>query len=402
MRTLLVLALMFITGTSTFGFENPFVLEGTDSADVVTGYLHPTLISEDTYEFHTGIDIDISSDVKIKTVFDSYVYHVSYSQHGGENYLALDGQYGWHSHATAFHHTLKSGSWAQGTFKPLGQNFAKTGSGHVHVEYLDAISNFFDDAELWSAACRHPGDNLSLCFGDNDRPVEILEDYTHQFSFESGKLYVIVPIWDVSSGGSHVFPSHVDFSAKLKRKDHPDDDPVEIDLTMNTEDCSPIDFRNPQSPNYSWLYNSDLANFPVTVLVYDGVSGFDLADLEWSYHRLHVEDYCGNASGFTSPERAEELTPDMNPLGVSVFPNPGNPKICFEISDIPPGPLDVSVYDVRGRLQWHHRTNVTNQTNETLWWDGRNNHGVPVASGVYFVNVQSRNQSVSEKVVLLK
>jgi hypothetical protein len=84
------------------------------------------------------------------------------------------------------------------------------------------------------------------------------------------------------------------------------------------------------------------------------------------------------------------------------YPNPFNPQttIAFTLKDR--GQVSLKVYNVNGEL-------VRTLANETravgshqLTWDGRNDSGQPVSSGVYFYKLVSNNFSQTKKMVLLK
>jgi len=90
------------------------------------------------------------------------------------------------------------------------------------------------------------------------------------------------------------------------------------------------------------------------------------------------------------------------------FPNPFNPvtRIEYWLPEAGTGavrtPVNVSVYDVRGAKV---RT-LVNQAQVAgryrVEWDGRDDHGTPVGSGVYFYRMSTPRFSDSRKMVLLK
>jgi hypothetical protein len=86
----------------------------------------------------------------------------------------------------------------------------------------------------------------------------------------------------------------------------------------------------------------------------------------------------------------------------STYPNPFNPRTQFEFYLPSPGKVTAKVYDILGR---HVRTLVNHSMEagvHTGIWDGNNEMGTPVGSGVYFLQVQSADQSSSKKITLLK
>jgi hypothetical protein len=85
---------------------------------------------------------------------------------------------------------------------------------------------------------------------------------------------------------------------------------------------------------------------------------------------------------------------------LEVFPNPANPAVTIRYDVPTDGPARVVVFDVRGR---HVRTLLSSNREAgsyTVRWDGVADSGARVASGVYFVRLESRAGTVTEKVVL--
>jgi hypothetical protein len=85
------------------------------------------------------------------------------------------------------------------------------------------------------------------------------------------------------------------------------------------------------------------------------------------------------------------------------YPNPFNPVTVIPFSLEERGHVSINVYDVSGRLV---RT-LVNEVRETgihsdVTWDGRNSTGDPVASGIYFYKLITKNFAQARKMVLLK
>jgi hypothetical protein len=84
------------------------------------------------------------------------------------------------------------------------------------------------------------------------------------------------------------------------------------------------------------------------------------------------------------------------------YPNPFNPQttIAFSIKDR--GAVSVKVYNVAGQLVRTLANENRAAGTYTLVWDGRNDGGSQVASGVYFYKLVTNNFSQTKKMVLLK
>ncbi len=86
------------------------------------------------------------------------------------------------------------------------------------------------------------------------------------------------------------------------------------------------------------------------------------------------------------------------------YPNPFNPQthIAFTVKEL--APVTVNIYNVRGQLV---KTLVNNETfapgvTHTRDWNGVNNTGQSVSSGVYFYKLVTKNYTQTKKMVLLK
>jgi hypothetical protein len=83
-------------------------------------------------------------------------------------------------------------------------------------------------------------------------------------------------------------------------------------------------------------------------------------------------------------------------------PNPFNPTTTIDYALATGGPVSLRVYDVTGRLV---RTLVDGEKQPGVYaavWDGRNDHGQPVATGVYFYRLRAGQNVFTKKAVLLK
>ena len=83
-------------------------------------------------------------------------------------------------------------------------------------------------------------------------------------------------------------------------------------------------------------------------------------------------------------------------------PNPFNPQT--EIRFVLPGPTTVSlsVYDVRGVLVRNLVTGLASAGENLVRWDGRDDRGNPVASGVYVCRLRVGKETLTRRMVLIR
>lgn len=87
----------------------------------------------------------------------------------------------------------------------------------------------------------------------------------------------------------------------------------------------------------------------------------------------------------------------------AVYPNPFNPVTTIRYAvPSPGGQVHVAVYDIRGALVSTLVNRHAPPGYHSVNWAGRNEHGQPVASGVYFLRLSAERHNETRKIVLLK
>ncbi len=84
------------------------------------------------------------------------------------------------------------------------------------------------------------------------------------------------------------------------------------------------------------------------------------------------------------------------------FPNPFNPRTSIEFDMKEKGLVTVRVYNVAGQLVRSLIDGVKDAGAYSVTWDGTNNLGVEVGSGIYFSKMETREYSATKKLVLLR
>ena len=100
------------------------------------------------------------------------------------------------------------------------------------------------------------------------------------------------------------------------------------------------------------------------------------------------------------------LRPDETRL-LANYPNPFNPETWIPYHLANDSELSITIYDVGGtvvrRLELgHQRAGYYTSRSRAAYWDGRNEFGERVATGIYFYQLQADNMSLLRKMVILK
>jgi len=87
---------------------------------------------------------------------------------------------------------------------------------------------------------------------------------------------------------------------------------------------------------------------------------------------------------------------------LEVFPQPSNPELSIRFAVPVKGHTNIGIYNINGQLV---RTLVSAPMEPGLYfarWDGADQHGVSVASGVYFCRLEVGSVNTVRKVVLVR
>ncbi len=110
---------------------------------------------------------------------------------------------------------------------------------------------------------------------------------------------------------------------------------------------------------------------------------------------VHLEAYVQNGSG----------TPDSEVSALALSPGRPNPfagSTALSLALPLPSEVDVVVYDVIGRVIRTLQAGVMSAGEHAITWDGRDQTGVPVASGIYFCRADVGEWSQTRKLVVLR
>ena len=119
---------------------------------------------------------------------------------------------------------------------------------------------------------------------------------------------------------------------------------------------------------------------------------------------VYIYEWTG---GSTPAAPAQEAEPAQPTALLSNYPNPFNPETWIPYQLAEPAEVKVSIYSADGKLV---RTlelgqvpaGVYSEKDRAAYWDGQNEQGEPVASGVYFYTLKAGEFSATRKMVIRK
>lgn len=84
------------------------------------------------------------------------------------------------------------------------------------------------------------------------------------------------------------------------------------------------------------------------------------------------------------------------------YPNPFNPSTSFVLSLPEATDYSVRIYNVAGQLVKDFNGHASAAGNVTITWDGKNNRGAQVSSGMYFFRAEANGFEETRKMMMLK
>jgi len=84
------------------------------------------------------------------------------------------------------------------------------------------------------------------------------------------------------------------------------------------------------------------------------------------------------------------------------YPNPFNPETTIHYSLSEAGPVKIEVYNIKGQLVRNLVNERKTAGNYTVIWNGKDEQGKNVSSGIYFYRMQTKNYSSTKKMMLMK
>jgi len=136
---------------------------------------------------------------------------------------------------------------------------------------------------------------------------------------------------------------------------------------------------------FSWMYICDASITPGVAMVRNRIME---AVINWM----------GND---VNDNITETETPTPYKLAQN-FPNPFNPSTTIMFDMREKGHVSLKIYNVAGQLVRTLVNGVKDAGHHKITWDGRNNDGVSIASGVYFYKMETKRFSQTRKMVMLR
>ena len=139
------------------------------------------------------------------------------------------------------------------------------------------------------------------------------------------------------------------------------------------------------------------SSYTVAIAVSDGKGGSDTITVT-----INVTDVAGAAPSVETPPVLPETTALL-----SNYPNPFNPETWIPYQLAEPAEVTITIYDIRGRVVrtlvlGNQPAGIYQSRSKAAHWDGRNQFGEKVATGIYFYTLKAGDYAATRKLLIRK
>ena len=174
-------------------------------------------------------------------------------------------------------------------------------------------------------------------------------------------------------------------------------------LTLEAVDCAKIEIIG-KLPEFS----DTLGCFPYKT----GAGTYTVKVSRWDYEDLIIpnvtvvegEDTILNIPLVRSATDIEDntLPPVQVDFALSNYPNPFNPETIISFILPESGEVTVNIYNVKGQKITNLCNEILSKGHHTLLWKGTDANGCSLASGIYFVRLETKGKSQCHKMMMVK
>ena len=114
-----------------------------------------------------------------------------------------------------------------------------------------------------------------------------------------------------------------------------------------------------------------------------------------------VDDFTVHSNG-GSVSNDDTTAPVLQTSLQGNYPNPFNPETTIRFSTAAAGPVRIDIYNARGQLVKSLMNESREAGNHSIVWNGTDNTGRSIGSGIYYYKMQAGSYTSTRKMVLMK
>ena len=116
---------------------------------------------------------------------------------------------------------------------------------------------------------------------------------------------------------------------------------------------------------------------------------------------FYVDDFTVHSDGgYVGND--DEAAPALVTALLGNFPNPFNPETAIRFSLAGSAPVSLEVYNLRGQLVRQLLRETRPAGNHSVVFNGRDDRGNAISSGVYFYRLRAGSYSATRKMIMIK
>jgi hypothetical protein len=205
--------------------------------------------------------------------------------------------------------------------------------------------------------------------------------------------------------GNGTFPTKVDYdvgSSPISVFCADLDGDTNLDIAVANEYSDNVSvLKNNGHGTFQTAVNYGVGHYPASVFCadLDGDGDLDLAVANLSSDSVSI--LLNQTVTDVEEDEGIDQFPQRSSLSQN-YPNPFNPTTTIEFTLKKSGFVNLNIYDILGKKVRSLVSQHLSSGHRSVVWDGKNNLGKDVASGIYFYQLRVGDHSETKKLVLLK
>ncbi|MBW6516293.1 MAG: T9SS type A sorting domain-containing protein [Candidatus Cloacimonetes bacterium] len=164
-----------------------------------------------------------------------------------------------------------------------------------------------------------------------------------------------------------------------------------------------LDFEDWSEPAPIKQTETDVSESDISAIIVLPINGVPKSAVAWAEH-WSVDDidiyFDGEWREETSVDDIETITNATILRGN--YPNPFNPDTNIEFYLAEAGVVSINIYNIKGQKVKTLINDMLHVGEHRIVWNGENDNGQIVSSGIYFYNMTTQNYSETKKMILMK
>ena len=250
--------------------------------------------------------------------------------------------------------------------------------------------------ESWISSVAFSHNGLAIASADSNGKIRLSNSDGERLPYIAISGKVIEPPWDVNGDGSVDILDLSFVAARFGQKDQTEAD-VNADGVVDIKDLITVASGMDRETDAPSPHYRNLKELPSRATVQQWLT---------EAQQLNLTDPTSQKGILFLQYLLASLTPRETAL-LPNYPNPFNPETWIPYQLAQPVNITISIYTIDGHVirtldLGYKPSGIYQSKTRAAYWDGRNNVGESVASGVYFYTLTAGNYKATRRFVILK